>query len=208
MESHDGSKGKPGRPSKVARLIEEYDLDKVGDELEAAWTADGDQRQSLRDLADRFNRQILRAFLENAGIQPLENEPTNIFRLLTDDEVSSAEQTRARRRLDREGIDVDALLGDFVSYQAIRTYLLDYRGVTYSDGKDEGPLSALETIQRLRGRTASVTGSKLDRLKSTGDLKGGQFRPIVDITIVCESCGGRFDITTLLNRGRCDCGKE
>lgn len=38
-----------GRRSKVARLIEEYDLSGLGEELEQRWTAEEDW-QSLREL--------------------------------------------------------------------------------------------------------------------------------------------------------------
>ncbi|MFC6771661.1 rod-determining factor RdfA, partial [Halorubrum pallidum] len=47
--------------SKVARVIEAYDLAGLGAQLERQWTgADGD-RTSLRDLADVFNRRVLEA---------------------------------------------------------------------------------------------------------------------------------------------------
>ncbi len=37
-----------GRPSsKVARLIDEYELDGLGAEMEARWTGDGEERMSF-----------------------------------------------------------------------------------------------------------------------------------------------------------------
>lgn len=43
--------------TKVVRLLEQYDPEGMGRELERRWTADDpEQRWSLRDLADEFDR--------------------------------------------------------------------------------------------------------------------------------------------------------
>jgi hypothetical protein len=60
-----------GRRTKVVRLIDEYELGDIGDRLEHRWTTDGDDRMSLRDLADYFNQQLLAAAMAEAGMQPL-----------------------------------------------------------------------------------------------------------------------------------------
>lgn len=44
--------------TKVSRVIDEYDLDGFGDELERLWTATGDERKSLRELAETCNKCI------------------------------------------------------------------------------------------------------------------------------------------------------
>jgi hypothetical protein len=109
------------RRGKVERVIEAYGL---GDELECARTAaDPNQRKSLRDLATRFNERVLEAALQTAGDTVLEGEVEHTYHLLTDDEISSSDRRRAERRLERQRIDIDTLRSDFVSYQAIRTYL-------------------------------------------------------------------------------------
>jgi hypothetical protein len=87
-----------GRRSKVARLINEYDLQGLGPELEQLWTAD-ENRRSLRELADYFNNRLLETAVEDADMQFLDGELKNSYRLLTDDEVSSADRMRIRRRL-------------------------------------------------------------------------------------------------------------
>lgn len=69
--------------------------------------------------------------------------------------MSEDDRTRARRRLERE--DVKGILGRFVTYQAVRTYFRKYRGAEYSRS-DGGRLETERTnIQRLQGRTESVT---------------------------------------------------
>lgn len=68
--------------------------------------------------------------LVNAGIQLLAGEVESLYRLLTADDIGAAEQTCARRRLEREGIDVQSLLSNFVSYQSVRTYLTNHAALS------------------------------------------------------------------------------
>lgn len=201
-EKSDGS-GR-GRRSKVARLISRYELQELGEKLEQLWTAE-EGRRSLRDLAAYFNRQLLQRRLKEENVQLLDGEPANVYRLLTDDEVSSAERTRVRRRLEREGIDVDALLSDFVSYQAIRTYLTEYRDAEYTPSEADRRERETENIQRMRGRTVSVTEGKLEQLRKHDEISLGEFRTLVDVQIVCEDCNSQYDVFELLDRGGCDC---
>lgn len=203
MTEDDDGVGR-GRSSKVARLIETHGLDGIGEEMARRWTAD-DDRWSLRALADDFNRTVLEAVLDSHGVQLLEGEAENTYRLLTDDDVGRAERTRMRRRLEREGVDVDALLEDFVSYQAVRTYLRNHRGAEYTPDETD-PLERERTnVQQLRGRVDAVTGGKLESLRDGGALTLGEFRTLVDVRVVCEDCGAQYDVVTLLDRGGCDC---
>jgi hypothetical protein len=197
--------GTPGRRSKVARLIDEYALDPIGEELEERWTADGDDRTSLRGLADYFNRRLLAAKLADAEVQPISASVDAIYRRLTDDDVGDADRTRTRRRLEREGLDVDSVERDFVTYQAVRTYLTEYRGAKYRTDDRSRPAAAAETIRRLRGRLGTVTDEKLDRLASGDHLRIGEFRTFTEVTVLCEDCGSQYGVGELLDRGACDC---
>lgn len=203
MNSSNESSGR-GRRSKVVRLIEEYDLQGIGAELEQLWTADEDRR-SLRDLADYFNRHLLEAALDSAGVQYLDGETENTYRLLADDDVSSADRTRVRRRLERDDVDVDKLERDFVTYQAIRTYLQDHRGAEYTPDETD-PLEREKTnVQQLRGRMAAVTEGRLEQLRDSDRLTLGEFRTLAEIRVVCEDCNTQFDVVDLLERDGCDC---
>lgn len=200
----DADDNSSGRRSKVARLIDEYGLDGLGAEMERRWTAEGDDRLSLRDLAAYFNREVLSAAMADAGMQPLGGEAENVYRLLTGD-VSGAERTRTERRLEREGIDVDALRGDFVTYQAIRTYLREHRGAAYdTDDRDRTVVEA-ENIGKLRGRTTAVVAGKLDQLRDGGHIELGDAQTFVEISVLCSDCGEQYGIDELLDRGGCDC---
>ncbi len=205
-EGTSGSGSKRGRRSKVARLIDEYELESLGAELERLWTAEEDRR-SLRDLAAYFNQQLLQRALENADVRPLEGEVENIYRLLST-ESSGADQTRIRRRLQRDGVDIDTIENDFVTYQAIRTYLKKHRGAEYTPDETDPIEREITNIQQLRGRVDSVTAGKLRQLEKTGDLDLGTFRTLVDVRVICEDCNTQFDVIELLERGHCDCSTE
>ena len=203
MTERDTGAGR-GRQSKVARLIAEYDLDGLGEEMARRWTAE-DDRWSLRDLADHFNQAILQAAMEAEGTQLLDGEVENTYRLLTDDSVGEADTTRARRRLERDNIDVDDLLNDFVSYQAIRTFLTKHQGAEYTPDNTDPLERETTSVQQLRGRVDSVTEGKLEQLRDSGELTLGEFRTLVDVRVVCEDCNAQYDAVELLERGGCDC---
>jgi len=204
MVSDEKLSNRRGRRSKVARLLEEYELDGLGAELEARWTAE-ENRRSLRALAASFNQRLLQTRLDAAGIETLDGELENKYRLLTDDDVSSAERTRTERRLEREGLDVNAIRDDFVTYQAIRTYLKEYRDAEYVTA-DRDPIEReTENVERLRGRVETVTNGKLEQLRNRGELSIGETRTMVDIQVVCEDCYSQYAIIELFERGGCDC---
>jgi hypothetical protein len=207
MSPQDDSDSPEKIQSKVARLIDEYGLGhEFGDRLEDRWTADGDRRESLRTLADRFNERLLEAAMTDAGLSTVDGEIANMYRLLTDDNVSSGNRTEARRRLEREGIDVDRLETDFVTYQAIRSYLTEYRDAEYDDEGDRSrPERVVQTIQRLTSRVRSVAERNLAQLRGTDRLTLGEFRLFVEISVLCEDCGSQYELVELLTRGGCDC---
>lgn len=204
-EANDGDERNSGPRLKVARLIEEYGFDSVGEELESRWASEGEDGMSLRELAAYFNRQVLAAELADADLNPVSGEVENLYRLLTDDAVSPAERTRAQRRLDRDGIDVDALQERFVTYQAVRSYLKKHRNA--EPATEDRPRIDVEAehIQRLTGRTAAVTQTKLTQLVADGTLSLGEFRVLVNVSVFCDDCNTRYDVGELVERGGCAC---
>lgn len=196
------------RRTKVERLLDEYGFETLGAELERRWTAAGDERMSLRDLADFFNQKLLEATVTDAGIRPLAGEVENTYRLLTADTVSETHRTRARRQLAREGVDLDAVQSDFVTYQAIRTYLKDVRGAEQPTDDRPRPAVEAESIQRLRGRTRQVTAGKLEQLAKGDHITLGEFRVFAELNVLCEECSTQYEVEQLLRRGGCDCTVE
>ena len=195
--------------TKVGRLLTEYELDGLGAELEQRWLGDGHEQQSLRELADYFNRRVLESAMNEANVVTLEGELSNTYELLTGDDVTEGARTQARNRLEREGVDVDDVRDDFVSHYAIHTYLREHRGVEYPSADDEDQREkSVETIQRLTSRLTAVTERNVENLRSTERLDIGQVDVLADIQVVCEDCGRQYDAISLIERGACRCREE
>jgi hypothetical protein len=146
-----------------------------------------------------------RSRVPRLALSPVDGEVANNYRVLADDAVSEGDRIQLRRRLEGAGIDVDALLDDFVTYQAIRSYLKDIRDVTYDHESATTTESVRERVDRLVGRTESVVDGQIAQLRSNGDLPIDDFRVLVDVQVYCEGCNTQYKVATLLEDGGCDC---
>lgn len=201
----DRSSG-PGPRGKVSRLIEQDGLDGTGDYLVERWTAgDGESRMGLRALAREFNRRLLEARLAAADVDPIEGTAESYYEALAGEEASSGVRTEVRRRLERAGLDVGALEADFVSRQAVHTYLTSTRGVTREPEPSVSPESVRGTLERLRERVRNVTAGRLGRLRDAGALALGDARVVVSVEVYCTDCGTQRSLSDLLAAGGCDC---
>jgi len=196
-----------GPKPKVVRLINEYDLGDFGDELEQRWT-DADDRDSLRKLARDVNLRLLESALAEMDEPRLDGELKNLYQLLTDDDRSSGAHIQARNTLQQQGIDVDQLKEDFVSHQAIYTYLTKYRDVESPDetpSKQEQLDQRQNTIQRLRTRLTTVTETSLTELANADHLTLGEFKVLVTVRIQCTDCNTWISIADLFANRGCEC---
>lgn len=193
-----------GRGTKVARVIDAYDLSGMGARLESAWTGESGERTSLRDLADEFNETVLETALREAGISALDFEVTGTYEALR--HGSGSEEMRARRRLEREGVDVNALVSDFVTHQAVHTYLTTERGATLPERDGNTVDRKIETIDKLNGRVAAVTETAIESLISEAELDRTSYEVLVDVRVVCAECGTDHSVGELLRRDGCPCG--
>lgn len=191
------------RPTKVARVIEEYDLENMGAQIEVAWTGENGERTSLRSLADEFNQAVLRAALREAGVSPMNFEISGTYKALK--QGSGSEKTRAERRLKREGIESDTLMKSFVSHQAIHTYLKKDRKASLPKNKTNPVEGKVQAIEKLQGRVTAVTESAITSLASASHLDNNDYDVIVDIRIVCSDCGSDYTIGELFHGGGCQC---
>lgn len=211
-ESRDESTGvntteaDPDRRSKVGRIIAERHLGGMGEDLERRWTGDGREQSSLRELADYFNRRVLREAMDEQNVEVLDGEVENFYELLTGDDVSGGMKVQTERRLERNDIDVDQLKNDFVSHQAIHTYLRKYRGAEATSNDSEDKVQETRTtIQQLRSRVQAVTETSLEALRTANELTIGSFDVYVDVRVSCNDCQSQYSVGELLDRGRCQC---
>jgi len=194
----------PTQQSKVARVIETYDLDNLGAELEAAWTGAAGDRTSLRDLSDRFNENVLAAALDMVTASQTEQEVQRLYEGLTSD--AAGDTVTARRELERYGIDVDAVTADFVTHQTIYTYLTEVRNATLPADDRDRTEQRIETIEKLQGRLHSVVGSTLTTLANSDELDHDEYEVLMDMQLLCPHCGATTPLKELLRTGGCSCG--
>ena len=204
-DTPDDGSTESSRQGKVARVLEQYELTGLGDEMAAAWTADGEDRMSLRELATMLNKRLIESALRDAGLDTLPGEIDSVHSVLADEEASEGVRQEVRGRLERAGIDIESLEADLVSYQAVRTYLQADRGLEYTREESDPVESTTRRIQRLQGRLRAVTDQRLDSLEEAGHISMGAHSVLVQVQVFCEDCGRQYSIESLLENGGCDC---
>lgn len=194
------------RQPKLVGLIEKYDLEDLGEDLERMWVVD--ETHSLRELAEEVNVRIVRTVLRRAGVDLLDGEARNYYRLLREEDPDSSIRVDAVRRLERNGVDVAELETDFVTYQSVRTFLNSERNISY-ERDDPAPEArrrqALDRLRTVQGRYQSVAKSTLSELENNQSLDIGAHEVSVSATVFCKDCGRPFDIDELLTQGSCNC---
>ena len=189
--------------TKVARCIETYDIPEMGPTLEARWTGDSGERTSLRDLAEIFNRTLVEVALRDADTLPMSVDVDGIYEALR--HGSNTERLRAERRLEREGVDAETLTDDFVTHQAVHTYLRTEREASLPASATDAVENRIQTIEKLEGRVAAVAEAAVSGLPAAEDAADPAYEVLVDATSVCTACGETYSVRDLLTRGGCRC---
>ncbi|SNZ16917.1 hypothetical protein SAMN06269185_2813 [Natronoarchaeum philippinense] len=207
MSEHDDSGEDCG--CKVGRIIDQYDLAALNDDLVADWTGARGERRSLRQLAHEVNRRVLRSAMDEAAMEYRDGELENIYRILTDDDVSSGSRTETRRELEHASVPIEQVERDFVSHQTVHTHLTDCLAASIEEpDADERIENARDTVRALQNRTVAVTDDTIGRLDNADALSIGEYSVLVDVTVVCEDCGSHYTVGELLDAGACDCSGE
>lgn len=194
------------RSYKVGKVLSKYDLEELQERLPALWTGEQGADVSLRDLAEQLNVAVVRRTLERVGEDPLEGEAENVYTLLTGDDVSVGNRVQQRNRLERMGVDVDELESDFVTHQAVHTYLTKGLDVSKDTDDDVDPVEKYETrIQRLRSRMAAVMEQSLEDLEKAGALSTGDVDATVSLQAYCQDCETHYELSELFAAGGCNC---
>lgn len=187
---------------KLGRVSVEYGLD-PDDRLVSRWV---DDRESTRELAEWFNRRVLERALLDADLSPRDGEVENVYRLLTDDEVTSGTRIETRADLEREGVPVGAVESDFLSHQTVYNHLTDCLGASLPEPDAESRRSdAASKLGALESRTEAVAADTISRLERADALTVGEFDVLVSVTVTCRECHGQYTARELLAGGGCDC---
>lgn len=196
------------RKYKVGKVLSKYELADLHDRLPSLWLGEAGEEVSLRDLAERINVAVVRSALEQSGEDPLDGEAENVYRLLTGDTVSAGVRIQQQNRLERAGIDIDELESDFVTHQAVYTYLTKGLDVSKASADDTDPIEKHDArIQRLRNRLDAVIEGSIEELQNANELSTGDVDTSVSLQVYCKDCETQYEIPELLERGGCDCPK-
>lgn len=186
---------------KVCRVLDQYDMGQYEEQLVEQWQADGPGRKGYRQLAEWFNVLLLHREMDRAGLSTLGDEPKSKYQRLQSGE-SIAEEVAAE--LANQGVPINRIQDDFVSYGVIRTHLKDCLNeeVSISSGEWE-----LETIEIARGHAKQKISEAIRSLRNKGELlAGGETRVSVVAEIECEMCHTRVPVMRAIRRGYvCDC---
>lgn len=193
---------------KTSKVLSKYELADLHEKLPELWVGKSGEEISLRDLADRINIAIIRAALEEAGEDPLEGEAENVYRLLEGDDVSTGVCIKQQNRLERVGIDVEEMKNDFVTHQAVYTYLT--QGLDISKGSTDRTDQTKKhevRIQRLRSRLDAVLQQSINDLRNANQITTGDIDTTVSLQVYCEDCGSQYELLQLFQNGGCNCAE-
>lgn len=195
-----------GCSCKVGEIVWNSLTEGMHERLRARWVGDGEEDQSVRELAQFFNETVLEVRLDEAGVETLDGEVGNLYDHLSGD-TSRGMETQAYRQLERHGVDVDAIIDDFVSHQTIYRHLKNCLGVEKDTSlTDEERIErGLERITRLQNRSEVISEDTLEQLQKNDTITLGTFEVLVNYRVTCNECSIHCDFTDLLKRGGCDC---
>ena len=185
---------------KIGRECAEYDLSGLDEDL-CRRRADG---ASLRDLQGFVNERVLERALADADADVV-GDPENIYRLLRDDEVSSGRQAELRSRLERAGIDIEAVENDFVSHQTVRDHLKECLDIDTSRQSSIDIERATRNINWAESRSKAVIKQTLDQLRNANQLATDDLDVTQTVRVTCTGCDETYRVVDLLDRGGCEC---
>lgn len=174
----------------------EYDLEGVGDHFRSSWGANVEKgkQASQTELKEWVNRRLVASACRDAGMSLIGDTEAESYRQLLQEADDPGERERAWRRLEREGVDVDALAEAFVTRWAVKKHLTECLDL-------QPPESAVDHAERARQQLAS-TGTFIE------NAAGAEGRTPAAVTVVarieCE-CGQINDAIAYIRDG-CRCG--
>lgn len=190
---------------KVCRVLADRDLGHYDERLLSEWRGDEAQRKGYRQLARWLNITLLRREMDKAGLPTLGKEAESKYDRLRGEETNAAEVADI---LEREGIDVERLYDDFVSYGVVRTHITECLGAEYEPGEpDDWETNAIDIARdHARGKVHDAVRS----LAGKGVIEaGGDITVHLDVELECETCRSRVPLRRALRRGRvCRCKSE
>jgi hypothetical protein len=187
---------------KVCRVLAERGMESYNDRLLSQWRGEGSQRKGYRQLAKWLNVTLLRREMDEVGLTTLGEEAESKYERLRADGPSAAE---VENMLVREGVDVERLRADFVSYGVVRTHITECLGAEYE--KPEGTDWEQDAIDIARDRAEEKIREAVGSLVNKGEIEAPTDVDVrLSVELECESCHSRVPLQRALRRGHvCQC---
>jgi hypothetical protein len=143
--------------------------------------------------------------MDKAGLPTLGGEAASKYERLRDDDRDGAE---VERMLRREGVGIDALDDDFVSYGVMRTHLLECLDAEYEPAESASDWEA-ESIRIARDHSEEKIADAVRSLVNKEEIAvGGDVSVRIDAEIECGECEVRAPLRRVRRRGYvCECSK-
>lgn len=185
---------------KVCRVLSERGLEHYNERMVSMWT--GEERVGYRQLARWLNVRLLRREMDRAGLPTLGEEAESKYERLQDDDATSSE---VENMLRSEGLPVDKLQNDFVSYGVIRTHLKDCLDAEY-EPQDSGDWES-EAVEFTKTHAYEKIEDAVRSLQNKNQLEaGGEVSLHIEVKVECEECQTRVPLSRAIRRGAvCDC---
>lgn len=191
---------------KVCRVLSERDLTTYDTQLLAQWQGENGPRKGYRTLAEQLNIRLLQREMDRAGLPTIGGETESKYQRLTGDDSTTAAAVREMFR--HEGVPIDEIEHDFVSYGVLRTHITECLGGEYTapESDSDWETDAITIAQR----TAKTKATEAIRALTNKGKLASVSEPVVDVDIIveCPECQSRISADKALRRGFvCTCAE-
>lgn len=172
-----------GPKKKIIRVSERYGLDEIGEKMAEMWTnPNQDERKTLTELRDYFNRNVLEKAMKKNGMEPVPGEIEYAYEYLFDDDTPHSDKMDVKNRLESNGVDVAQVVDDFInSPQTIHNFLRDVHQAELERSKDDRSpkQKARDHLKSLNRRYEAIVSDMVDDMVNKDDLEDADY----DITL-------------------------
>lgn len=192
---------------KVDDVIDRYKLtntsgeyDTVDDHLVARWLGeDRFEAHGYRTLTEWFNKRLLKQVYDEHGRPTIGSRLNDEFETLTGEDYLSKQELTDD--LHTEGIDVESILADMVSWSTMRHHLKDCLEETKD--RDEATTDwERNSVEVARKQLHQKVERALQSYENKGELvEGTQADITTNIYLSCPECATRTTLREAVERG-------
>lgn len=181
---------------KLCRIIAEREMGDYEQRLVDHWYGETGQRKGYRKLAEWFNVTLLRREMDKAGLSTLGDEAESKYKRLQRGDAVAEE---VRQILRRNGLPVERIKSDFVSYGVVRTHLTECLDEEYQHERTDWERDAIE---RAKSHATTKITEAVQAAVSNGKLNAvGDVSVDMSVDLECEETHVSVPVDQALRRG-------